>query len=184
MTGRNLDSEHPGSSGRVGGRQDVGVAKVEWVDAGGALSSAESSYVERAATRAAAELGVSGEVRVRIVRDAEMATAHERYSGVAGTTDVLTFDLRDAGERATSPMAMDVDILVCVDEARRAAKLRGHHVEQELALYIVHGLLHCLGHDDHDESAYERMHAAEDRVLEMIGVGRVFGGPAREEGVN
>ena len=41
------------------------------------------------------QTGESGEVRVRLVDDAEMATAHERYAGVAGTTDVLTFDMRD-----------------------------------------------------------------------------------------
>ena len=113
--------------------------------------------------------GGGGEVRVRVVGDQEMAAAHERYSGVAGTTDVLTFNLAEAGD------GLDVDVLVCMDEAERQAGRRGHAVERELLLYVIHGVLHCLGHDDHDEAAAARMHAEEDRVLEAVGVGATYG---------
>lgn len=101
-----------------------------------------------------------------------MAAAHEQYSGIAGTTDVLTFDLAEGGSARGA--ALDVDILVCVDEARRQGTDRGHEVERELLLYILHGVLHCLGHDDHDDDAFERMHAEEDRILTAIGVGPTF----------
>lgn len=104
---------------------------------------------------------------VRLVGDVEMSAAHERYKGLAGTTDVLTFDLSD-GE------GLDADLLVCVDEARRQARARGHEEERELLLYVIHGVLHCLGHDDGDEVAAARMHAEEDRVLTAIGVGVTF----------
>jgi probable rRNA maturation factor len=105
---------------------------------------------------------------VRIVADAEMARLHEKHTGVPGTTDVLTFDNPAPG----SPL--DVDIAVCVDEAGRRAAELGHTVERELLLYAVHGLLHCLGFDDHDPGNGERMHAEEDRLLEAAGVGRTF----------
>lgn len=131
------------------------------------------------ATAAAAHLNLSGEVRVRLENDAGMSAVHRRFSGVDGTTDVLTFDLRDAGEAADNPARMDVDIHVCVDEARRQAARRGHTLEQELALYIVHGVMHCLGEDDHDDGAYARMHAREDELLAAIGAGRVFDAPER-----
>jgi probable rRNA maturation factor len=98
-----------------------------------------------------------------------MAVAHERYSGIPGTTDVLTFDLRD---EAAGPL--DTDILICLDEAIRCGAERGHAANRELLLYVVHGILHCLGHDDHDDAGYARMHAREDEVLEAIGVGRTF----------
>jgi probable rRNA maturation factor len=61
-----------------------------------------------------------------------------------------------------------------VDEARRQAAGRALPVERELLLYCVHGVLHCLGYDDHDDAEYVRMHAEEDRILEAIGVGRTF----------
>ncbi|MBL8759163.1 MAG: rRNA maturation RNase YbeY [Phycisphaerae bacterium] len=116
-----------------------------------------------------AALDGSGEVRVRVVGDAEMAAAHERHSGVPGTTDVLTFDLR---ERPDGPL--DVDVMVCADEAARQAASRGHAVEREVLLYAVHAVLHCLGEDDRDEASAARMHAREDEVLRAIGVGATF----------
>lgn len=108
---------------------------------------------------------------LRIVADAEMARLHEQHAGVQGTTDVLTFD--------TPGEAVDVDIAVCADEASRRAEELGHTVERELLLYAVHGLLHCLGFDDHSEAESLRMHAEEDRLLEAIGVGRTFSQPDR-----
>jgi probable rRNA maturation factor len=69
---------------------------------------------------------------------------------------------------------LDVDLLVCADEAGRQAELRGFTVERELLLYIVHGVLHCLGFDDHNETDSARMHAEEDRLLAAAGVGATY----------
>ncbi len=119
---------------------------------------------------------MTGEVRVRLVNDAEMARLHERHTGVGGTTDVLTFDLRN---RAGDPL--DTDLVVCVDEARRQADARGLTVEHELLLYIVHGILHCGEHDDHDPAAAALMHQTEDRVLAALGLGAAYDRPVRTE---
>ncbi|MCA9290528.1 MAG: rRNA maturation RNase YbeY [Phycisphaerales bacterium] len=105
---------------------------------------------------------------VLIVDDARMTDLHIRHCGIDDTTDVLTFDASEPGG------PIDVDIAVCADEAARRAATLGHAVERELLLYLVHGLLHCAGHDDHDDVAYEAMHAEEDRILESIGVGSTF----------
>lgn len=125
--------------------------------------------------RAGAELGVTGEVRVRVVGDGEMALAHFTHCGVPGTTDVITMDLRDPEGAAATDREIDADLLVCIDEAARQAEERGHTITHELTLYILHGVLHCLGFDDHDDDAYAAMHAQEDRVLTAIGLGAVFG---------
>ncbi len=125
---------------------------------------------------AMSELAASGEVRVRIVNDTEMARLHERHTGIAGTTDVLTFDLRDA---AQGPL--DTDLVVCIDEAHRQAASRGVDVEHELLLYIIHGILHCFDHDDHDDDAASLMHETEDRVLAALGLDAVYRRPARPE---
>lgn len=116
------------------------------------------------------ESNLSGEVRIKLVSDSEMIDAHTRYSDDPTTTDVLTFDLSDG----PGPRTLDVDLLLCVDEARRQATTRGHPVERELVLYALHGMLHCVGYDDHDDADFAAMHAEEDRVLEAIGVGRTF----------
>lgn len=129
-------------------------------------------------TRLAGEhLGLVGELRVRLVSDAEMAAAHERHLGDPTTTDVMTFDLSEGASAVGEPM--DADLLVCLDEAARRATEHDHVVEREVLLYIVHGIMHCLGEDDHDQAGYERMHAREDALLVAIGVGATFA-PADE----
>ncbi len=146
--------------------------ELDLFDATGRLGRTAIAWLREHALAALGVLDASGEVRVRVVVDQEMALAHERYSGVSGTTDVLTFDLREGGGDEEGPL--DTDLLICFDEASRRADELGHDVERELLLYIVHGVLHCLGHDDTDASSSSRMHAEEDRVLEAIGVGAVY----------
>jgi probable rRNA maturation factor len=117
-----------------------------------------------------AQTGVAlARVSVLIVNDARMLELHRRHANLATTTDVLTFDLR-----GDSSQPIDVDIVVCADEAARRAAELGHPLERELLLYSVHGLLHCAGHDDHDDEAWRRMHAREDEILSAIGVGATF----------
>lgn len=121
---------------------------------------------------AAMKAGVTqGMLSLAVVADEEMAELHEQYTGVAGTTDVLTFDLRDEGD---DQAPIEGDIIVCLDEAKRQAAQRNHPVQHELLLYAVHGLLHLLGEDDHNEADYQRMHAREDELLQAMGIGRVF----------
>jgi probable rRNA maturation factor len=157
------------------------------VDPGGLVTCREREELLSYLHRALAALGAEGEVRVRLVGDREMGAAHERFSGIPGTTDVLTFDMRGddddlvgagddalAGGTPASGGALDVDIWACVDEARRHADAMGHALGRELLLYCLHGVLHCRGYDDHDPGEHARMHAEEDRILELIGVGRTF----------
>lgn len=121
-------------------------------------------------TKAAELSGVSAAtLSLAVVDDEEMAQLHEQYAGVPGTTDVLTFDLADADSDT-----IEGDIIVCLDEAKRQATKRGHPIRHELLLYAVHGLLHLLGEDDHDQADYQRMHAREDALLEQLGFGRLF----------
>lgn len=108
-------------------------------------------------------------VDIAIVDDARMAQLHERHTGVAGTTDVLTFDLSDA-----PAAAIEAELVICADEAARQGAARGHDARLELLLYCVHGLLHLLGHDDHDPDAARRMHAREDELLMAAGFGAVY----------
>ena len=163
MAGSEVNHHYRGATGS----SEAAVA-LALSDATGRVSAADMRWLLDSSEQAGRELGAGGEVRVRIVADAEMAAAHERYSKVSGTTDVLTFDL------AEGPGVLDLDILVCLDEAERQGASRRHEPRRELLLYIVHGMLHGLGYDDHEEADYARMHEAEDRVLAAIGVGATF----------
>lgn len=109
-------------------------------------------------------------VSVVLVGDARMCTLHGRFMNDPTPTDVLTFELEhDARDRCTHG-----EIIVCVDEARRASRRIGTRVEHELLLYAVHGLLHLCGYDDRDPRSYRAMHEREDQLLRAIGIGAVF----------
>lgn len=149
-----------------------GACALEFVDATGHLSAKELSGLRSQVAAAAAHLGAAGEVRVRLVGDEEMAANHVRHMGVQGTTDVITFDLAEG--RAASGEAMDVDLLICVDEAERQAARRGIDRQRELLLYALHGMLHCLGHDDTTERAAAAMHEKEDQTLSAMGMGPIY----------
>jgi rRNA maturation RNase YbeY len=115
-------------------------------------------------------------VSVVLVGDTRMSSLHGRFMNDPTPTDVLTFELEhDAKGRCT-----EGEIVVCVDEARRASRRVGTRPEDELLLYAVHGVLHLCGYDDRDERSYRAMHQREDRLLRDIGVGAVFA-PGRME---
>ncbi len=113
-------------------------------------------------------------ISIRVVDDAEMSMLHLKYSKVAGTTDVLTFVEEDPNS------GIAVDLAICIDEARRCASELHHSVDDELALYMVHGLLHALGFDDSDGAKSTAMHAEEDRILTSVGIGAVYGARERK----
>ena len=128
---------------------------------------------------------------VRIVGDAQMSQLHERHSGIAGTTDVLTFvggkavrgegaaGAGPAAERCTDDGTLEIDAAICADEAARRCGEFGHGVREELLLYAVHALLHAAGFDDATADQHARMHAEEDRLLQILGHGALYSGRGR-----
>ena len=111
------------------------------------------------------------ELSVALVGEKRMADLHDRFMGIPGPTDVLTFPLdADRCGRVTAG-----EVVVCVPEAKRRAADHGVTVRQELLLYAVHGLLHLCGYDDLTPAGFRRMHRKEDQILAELGVGPVFG---------
>jgi probable rRNA maturation factor len=56
-------------------------------------------------------------------------------------------------------------VLISYPRAVVQSKEHKHPVEREIALLVIHGVLHLLGHEDEDEVAEARMRTAEQRVL-------------------
>jgi len=139
------------------------------------LCEAEIRWLSEMSRRALRELKrgdpkvAGGEVRARLVGDTEMSRLHLEFLDDPATTDVLTFD------HTNDPnAALDVDLALCVDEARRQASAHNIELKHELLLYLVHGVLHCVGYDDRTPAESDRMHRREDDVLRAIGAGAVY----------
>lgn len=130
-----------------------------------------AGWLEEQLARIATLAGVvGGKLAIAVVDDEQMSAMHQQYCDQPGTTDVLTFDLRELHDEP-----LEGDLVLCMDEAIRQAGERGHDVRLELLLYAVHGLMHLLGEDDHDEAGYQQMHRREDELLTRAGLGPVFG---------
>lgn len=110
-------------------------------------------------------------IGVALVTDAQIADLNQRYLAHRGPTDVLTFPMSEAGE---SPL--EGEIVISIDRAAREAAARGHAVEVEVLLYLVHGLLHLLGYEDKTRKGAQVMHAEEARVLAALGYAGVYAG--------
>jgi rRNA maturation RNase YbeY len=95
-----------------------------------------------------------------LINDRKMAALHRKYSGIPGTTDVLTFDLTE-GESAP----IDGDIYICIDQARRQSAERKIPLHREVARLAVHGVLHLAGFSDTTDAQQAEMRRLEDRSL-------------------
>ncbi|MEN8149393.1 MAG: rRNA maturation RNase YbeY [Planctomycetota bacterium] len=114
---------------------------------------------ERDVTALATEAGWAGTLSIAVVDDATIATINEQFLDHEGPTDVIAFPLEeDQGE-----------VVVSAERALAEAKARGVEPMAELLLYVVHGILHLMGHDDHDRSDAERMHSLSLKHLQAIG---------------
>jgi probable rRNA maturation factor len=173
-----MTDDEPGGKGEAGttASQLSRATNLEIIDPERRLEPSPTRWLRNSVAGALEALGVAGDLRIRIVGDETMSEAHLRYGGEPGTTDVLTFDLAEP-TTAAGPPALDTDILICFDMAARQAAACGHSPEHELLLYIIHGVLHCLGYDDHSESASAAMHRREDEILTAIGIGPVYSAP-------
>lgn len=119
-----------------------------------------------------------GRLSVAVVGRRAMRRLHARYLGQDTETDVLSFDLGTDRRRGV----LHGEIVLCADVALRRGRARAGGraggrlgaARAELALYLVHGLLHLAGYDDHEPRDFARMHAREDELLTRAGVGAVF----------
>jgi probable rRNA maturation factor len=92
------------------------------------------------------------EILVVLVSDRKISEIHEQFMGIAGATDVITFQ---HGE-----------ILISVETAARQAIEYKSDLLPELRLYIAHGFLHLAGYDDHSEDGFREMAKLQNELVQ------------------
>jgi len=93
-----------------------------------------------------------------------MTRANEEHLGHAGCTDVITFDYSD-GTPPAAAAPLRGEILICVAEAVTQARHFQVPWQTEVVRYLVHGVLHLQGYDDHGREKTRRMKAREDELV-------------------
>jgi probable rRNA maturation factor len=119
----------------------------------------------RLAEAAAAHEGGVGELTLTFLDRSEMAELNMEYMGQEGATDVLSFPMDDAPMPGVPTLLGD--IVVCPAVAADQFATHAGAFDDELALLVVHGVLHVLGHDHAEAEETATMRSRELALLEQ-----------------
>ncbi len=110
------------------------------------------------------------EISLAFVDNPTIHRLNKRYLDHDEPTDVLSFPLSDQ-----SATKLAGELVIGAEVAKQQAEERGHDVQAELALYVIHGLLHLCGHDDKSEKAAQEMRRRERHYLAELGLPDIAG---------
>lgn len=122
------------------------------------------------------------ELSVRLTGDEEVRSLNAKWRGKNKPTNVLSFPMLDQHdlERANvaGPEMLLGDIILARSVCEAEASDKGLPVEQHATHLLVHGTLHLLGYDHHDEAEAADMEAREVRALQRLGIANPYEGSA------
>ena len=143
----------------AGDSDDVGVDVERWRQLALAALIAEGSL---------------GELTLTFVDRSDIAELNTRYMAKDGATDVLSFPMEDEPEEGVPLLLGDVVLSPAV--ASEQYREHAGTIDDEIALLVVHGVLHVLGHD-HTEAAEAAV--MRKREMELL-VAHHWNGPPPE----
>jgi len=104
-------------------------------------------------------------ISLAFVDNATMQQLNKRYLNHDEPTDVLSFPMSEGN---LSPL--NGELVIGAEVATEQAGARGHDTEAELALYVIHGILHLCGYDDKDAVRLAEMRRRERHHLASLGL--------------
>jgi probable rRNA maturation factor len=129
----------------------------------------DASFLRGVAVRALEALAVpaNAALAVTLVDARGMAELKEKALGERVPTDVLAFPMDDPADPMPGPFVVG-DVVICPEVAAEQARAAGHSLNDELALLLVHGILHCLGRDHATPAEEKAMFAEQADVLVAV----------------
>jgi probable rRNA maturation factor len=128
------------------------------------------------AERILSDLGYhESELSILLVDDDEIQRLNREYLSRDHPTNVLAFAMREGEDEHLQPALLG-DVVVSTETAQLEALQKGVTLEEEMALLLLHGILHLLGYDhENDPEAATEMEAKEEEVLTRLGWGNKGG---------
>ena len=119
------------------------------------------------------------ELNVVFTDNKRIKEINKTFLGHNYATDVITFAYREIHqEKVKKPSGKKLslhentitgEIVISVEMAAKLAQKHDCAVEGEIALYLVHGLLHLFGYDDKQRKEAKKMHQREGELLSDLG---------------
>lgn len=124
--------------------------------------------LRRAARAVLRRHGLEGKasLTIALVDEETIQRLNRTYRGVDRPTDVLAFPSAAVLPDGTRYLG---DVVIAFPYAARQAEREGHPLEGELALLVVHGVLHLLGYDHRTAQERRRMWAVQREILSELG---------------
>ena len=133
---------------------------------------AESAFPQLATTERPVEISV------RLTGDEEVQALNSRWRGKDQPTNVLSFPLIDQPNlhqaNISSPEVLLGDIVLARGVCENEAAEKRVPIEHHAAHLLIHGTLHLLGYDHHDDAHAADMEAREVRALERLGIANPY----------
>lgn len=107
-----------------------------------------------------------GELSIVLADDELVQDLNRNYRRVDRPTDVLVFPQGE--EFAVGQPCLLGDVIISVETAQRQADERGHDLDGELTLLVIHGVLHILGWRDDTDSRRNQMWERQKAILESL----------------
>ncbi|MFH0764140.1 MAG: rRNA maturation RNase YbeY [Candidatus Omnitrophota bacterium] len=105
------------------------------------------------------------ELEIVFLNDNAISALNKKYKGRSGPTDVLSFgiDRKEFGKKGFIG-----EIFISPDQALRNSKIFKTPLEEEIILYVIHGILHLSGYDDERAPDKRRMAKIQDEILKYL----------------
>jgi probable rRNA maturation factor len=129
-----------------------------------------SSWLKKIVLAALEELAVEeADLEINLVGATEMASLNETFLQHEGSTDVITFDYGDERRRGKhAHPGLSGELFICIDDAIVQSKEFKTSWQSETVRYVVHGILHLLGHDDLRPQDRRKMKREENRLVAVL----------------
>ena len=109
---------------------------------------------------AGSEIRRLGDISIIFCSDNYILDVNMKYLSHDYFTDIITFDYCEG-------KTLSGDLFISIDSVRENASFYGSEFSDELNRVIVHGLLHLIGYDDHNENDRKIMREKENYYLEI-----------------
>jgi probable rRNA maturation factor len=105
------------------------------------------------------------EISLAFVDNPTIHQLNKRYLNHDKPTDVLSFPMSEPSAKKLAG-----ELVIGAEVALAEVAGRGHDVQAELTLYVIHGLLHLCGYDDKSDSSAKEMRNRERYYLKTLGL--------------
>ena len=108
----------------------------------------------------------NSELTIRVVDEAEITALNRQYRGKDGATNVLSFPYEAIAGVETDLLG---DIVICAPVVASESVAQAMPLDAHWAHIVIHGVLHLLGYDHHQDDEAHTMEARETELLDSLG---------------